>query len=154
MSIGAHRRLAAGSLGRAPGTVVLASVAVLVAVPALAACSSDDGTDEATAPSFTAAFDCDGLADRWIRLQQSFLDRLGDASTAELDAGSDRVRSANSWLGGALIEQARDIRAVGCEVELRAGAPALCSRLGALEPQGDAGAGVVAALEFECASGE
>ena len=116
----------------------------------VAGCSATaDPANSATA-TFDPALGCDGLADRWIRLQQSFLDQLADATAAELATGSERIDAANRFLGGALIEQARDASAVGCDVEVSSGAPALCERIDALEAGGEAGAAVIDQLERDC----
>ena len=72
---------------------------------------------------------CDGLADRWVILQQTYLDRLGDATSDEIEAGSERVQAAGLFIGQAMIEQVRDVQAVGCQDELVSGSEALCSRI-------------------------
>ena len=93
---------------------------------------------------------CAGVADRWARIQQEYLDRLGDADTAELDAGSARVEAAAAWFGPAVIEQVRDARAVGCAEEFVAGSALLCDRLDHLGPSGEAAERVVADLASNC----
>ncbi len=116
----------------------------------LAACSS--GTGAESNPDFEPAYDCAGLADRWVDLQQEYLDRLGDADAAEFEAGSPRMDAAISWLGQALIEQGRDVRAVGCEAELVSGSEPLCSRLEQLDPGGGAGIAAIDLLRNPCPS--
>lgn len=111
------------------------------------ACGSDA---DATDADFDAAFDCSGLADRWVVLQQSYLDRLGEADAAEIAEGSARTQAAGLFIGQAMIEQVRDVQAVGCQDELVSGSDALCSRIDQLEPAGEAGRGVVASLRETC----
>lgn len=122
------------------------------------ACGSDgpagspdiDAPTATATPTFEAAFDCAGLADRWGRLQQEFLDRLGDADAAELEDGSDRVATAQRWIGNAMIEQARDSAAVGCETELTSGSAPLCDQLDAMTAGGEAAEFALAALRSTC----
>ena len=133
---------------------MLRALALVATLTISSAGCTDDGSHDGdeTAPSFTAAFDCTGLADRWATIQQSYLDRLGDADAAELDSGSARVDAAAAWFGPAMIEQVRDARNVGCSDEFEAGSALLCARLGQLEPGGEAAAAVVDDLTSTCES--
>lgn len=89
---------------------------------------------------------CDGLADRWQRIQQDYLDRLGDAGLD--DAG--RIEPAGAWLAQALLEQVRDAESLGCEQIFRPGSPELCARLDELTDRGPAGRRALAALTQSC----
>ena len=85
--------------------------------------------------------DCRRLADRWMVLRQQVLDSVDDPSSGA--ASADRH-------GLAMIEQARDARAVGCADELVVTAPLICARLHLLQPRGERGAAIVADLEAAC----
>ncbi len=98
---------------------ILAAVALVVA-----ACSSVDEP--------TNVPDCSGLADRWLVLNQEYLDRLGGLSPTD----TREIEAADSWLGSALLEQARDAAAIGCEDEVSSRAPAICERAGQLVAAG------------------
>ncbi|MEM9037482.1 MAG: hypothetical protein AAGD18_23020 [Actinomycetota bacterium] len=109
---------------------------------------------EPTTPTTSGLFTCDGLADRWARIQQDYLDRLGDADAAELAGGSDRVNAAGAFLGPALVEQVRDAEAVGCGDTLQAGSADLCSRMERLTSGGEAADEVIARLMSACGGSE
>jgi len=108
------------------------------------------GTGDADAGVLGSSFSCDGLADRWVVIQQGYLDKLGGADTTELDESTDRVASAQQWVSQAMLEQVRDAQAIGCADELSMGAPALCSRVALLEPGGAAAESVVETLRDSC----
>jgi len=115
----------------------------------LTACGSTSGggTD------FDAAFTCDELADRWQDLQQDYLDRLGDASSVELEEGSARVDAAGRFIAQAMQEQARDVELAGCAEELVEGGPVQCRRVDALVTAGAGAARIVEALTARCPAG-
>ena len=135
-----------------PRALALAAIVAIVAMtlPGCGAGGTQDG--DGTAPTSTAPFDCSGLADRWVAIQQEYLDRLGDADRAEVDGGSERVDAAAAWFGPAVIEQVRDARNVGCDQDLEAGSELLCARFGLLEPGGEAAQEVVDDLVAGCAT--
>lgn len=122
------------------GRLLTSALSGLVLLTLLAACGDDDSE---TGP-------CVGLADRWATIQQGYLDRLGDADTAELDRGSARVDDAAEWFGPAMIEQVRDAQGVGCADEFQAGSVLLCARIDRLEPGGEAAEQAVAYLASSC----
>lgn len=124
---------------------------ILATVLGLASCASTGPAPAADqADALTGSTACDGLADRWVVIQQTYLDRLGDADAEELRNRSDRVLAAGAWVGQALLEQVRDARAVGCDEELVAGSSALCNRVPALEAGGEAAADVLDGLSSNC----
>ena len=94
--------------GRPPtprrSTAALASLAFVIA-----ACGGDDDTaSTATTVSAQTATTqrlatCDGLADRWVEIQQGFLDDLGDAPVADGTA-SPEVIEAGRRMGLLLLE--------------------------------------------------
>ena len=94
------------------------------------------GTDPAGAPRA-----CEGLADRWVMLQQQILDSV-DHPAPESDAGNRHAL--------AMIEQARDASGVGCSEEVAAGAPLICARLPVLQPRGPQGEALIADLMASC----
>ncbi|MEM7095021.1 MAG: hypothetical protein AAF567_18615 [Actinomycetota bacterium] len=96
-----------------------------------------------------ATITCDGLAQRWAVLQQEYLDRLGEASQAELDEPSRAVLEAHAFIGRASIEQARDQDLAGC-TDLVPGSAEYCAFIPSLGPSGEAGAIVLERLQSEC----
>ncbi|MFQ5558761.1 MAG: hypothetical protein ACE5GB_14800 [Acidimicrobiales bacterium] len=114
-------------------------------------CGRGAGSGHEDEASFTAAMSCEGLADRWVTIQQAFLDDLGDASQADLDPATPGVTRALTRVGSALTEQARDTRAAGCEAELAIGGTSLCRRVGRLEAGGGAAHLVLEGLRAGCA---
>lgn len=119
----------------------------------LCACSdSTTSTNTSTTDSaFESAFTCDELADRWVALQQGYLDRLDDADEIELEEASDRVKGAGLWIAQATLEQVRDTQAAGCSEVLASGSIALCSRVSQLHSRGEAGDAVISGLTDRCA---
>ncbi len=123
----------------------------------VSACGSTSGGGTTAGPAggtdFDAAFTCDELADRWQDLQQDYLDRLGDASSVELEEGSARVDAAGRFITQAMQEQARDVELAGCAEELVEGGPVQCRRVDALVTAGAGAAGIVEALTARCPAG-
>lgn len=115
----------------------------------ISACGNG-GTGDSDSAALDSSFTCDGLADRWVVIQQEYLDRLGNADAKELDEGTDRVDSAQQWVSQAMLEQVRDAQAVGCAGQLSVGAAALCSRVVLLEPGGGAADSVVETFRDGC----
>ena len=85
--------------------------------------------------------DCEGLADRWVVLQQQILDSL--------DGSESGVASFDNH-GAAMIEQARDASAVGCSDQVAAGSRLICVRVDQLRPMGPVGEAVIANLRAAC----
>jgi hypothetical protein len=126
--------------------VRLTRVAILVLLVATG-CGADD-----TSAPVAEMMSCGGLADRWVRIQQDYLDRLDDADEVEFAEPSDRVNAAALWIGQAMLEQIRDSNSVGCDAELESGSPALCERVERLTTRGGAAAAVVEKLRDGCDS--
>ena len=123
----------------------LVLVVLIILLGSTCAGGGENGSD-------AVSFGCDGLADRWITIQQGYLDELADADLAELGQRSFRVTTAESRLVQALIEQARDAQAVGCASDLESDSAALCTRLDRLAPPGAAGESVVELLLSDCSA--
>jgi hypothetical protein len=141
--------------------LVIAGAAALTLL--IAACGDGDSaapsavstvpSEVSTVPSEVATTQslatCDGLADRWVEIQQMFLDDLGDAPVAD-GTSSPQVIDAGRRMGLLLLEYGRDIERAGCDVELAPGSPPLCARLDRLTPMGPAGQDVVDGLGADC----
>ena len=117
------------------------------------ACGDDASVDESAGPGFEPAFDCEGLADRWVVIHQTYLDELGDLSARDLDPPAPAASRAAQSLANSVIEQARDAESVGCGDRLVSGSPLLCARVERLMAHGEAGEAVVAQLQSACPPG-
>jgi len=116
-----------------------------------AGCGDDSSAADPAGTGFEPAFDCEGLADRWVVIHQAYLDDLGDLPASELDPAGPVANRAAQSLAMAVIEQGRDAENVGCADRLVSGSPLLCARLHRLSAHGEAGDVVLAQLGAACA---
>ena len=119
---------------------------------AAAGCGDDSVASEPADEAFGADFDCGGLADRWVEINQAYLDDLSDMSEADLDLPTPAVGAASRRLAMSLTEQARDAAALGCAAELASGSAALCTRVERLSASGPAGESIIEQLRRNCPS--
>lgn len=120
---------------------------VAVAVCAVLVVGCGETQDEGTTDGNDL---CPERADFWVAIQQDYLDRLGDASVAELEARSDRVDQAGRWAGNAILEYVREVDSVGCAAAVRMGAPLICDRIDQLEAGGSAASSVIDGFRESC----
>jgi uncharacterized protein YceK len=128
------------------------AIAFMVGISACGSAATETTPEPASTggTGFEAAFTCAELADRWQDLQQNYLDRLGDASSSELEEGSARVDAAGRFIAQAMQEQARDVDLAGCNRELIGDGPLLCTRADRLETAGSAAAEIAETLTTGC----
>jgi hypothetical protein len=126
----------------------------LVLVIMIGAGCGDDSTvpTPADADGFAPAFDCGGLADRWVAINQAYLDDLGAMTVGDLDLPTQVADAATRRFAMSLTEQARDATAAGCAAELVSGSSALCTRLDRLSASGPAGESIMERARSICQS--
>ena len=132
----------------------LARLFVLVAMIG-AACGDDSAVSpptDAVDQAFEPAFDCGGLADRWVVINQAYLDDLGDMTVGDLDLPTQVADAAGRRFAMSLTEHARDAAAAGCAAELVSGSSALCTRLDRLSASGPAGESIMERARSICQS--
>lgn len=110
-------------------------VVVVVVQGLMAGCG--ESSSEAPAPDPADATSCDDLANKYVEVTASIVDRIGDRSDTDMESPpADLEAAANDWMGVmmALVPRIAELCASGDEFDVL-----LCDRESEIVPGGEAG---------------